>query len=86
MVVETTDTVVNQALNHIDQVVRSIEEAAFQEHNSGVIQTNWPACGEIQDCDACDFYHHCPSPAQVRAALQQNPSTPVIRTPPVAPG
>jgi PD-(D/E)XK nuclease superfamily len=87
MVVETVAPVVTQAVDHIDQVVRSIEEAAFQEHNSGVIQANWPACGEVQDCDACDFYFHCPSPAYVRIALQQNPNAPVPpRAAPIAPG
>jgi hypothetical protein len=86
MIIETIDPVVNQAVNHIDQVVRSIEEAAFQEHTTGAIQANWPACGEVQDCDACDFYHHCPNPAQIRLALQQNPNAQIIRNPPVAPG
>lgn len=86
MVIETNDPVIHQAVTHIDEVVRSIEEAAFQEHTSGAIQSNWPACGEVQDCDACDFYHHCPSPAQIRLTLQQNPNAQIMRTPPVAPG
>jgi len=86
MVIETTTPSVQGAVQNIDQVVRSIEESAFHEHNSGAIQTNWPACGEVQDCDACDFYHHCPSPAQLRNQLAQNPGLQIVRTPPTAPG
>lgn len=86
MIIDTSDALTHLAVQHIDQVVSRIESSAAFEHDSGVIQANWPACGEVQDCDACDFLHHCPNPAKVRAAKKKNPNSPITRNPPDAPG
>lgn len=81
-VIDVSQPLVLHAVGQIDAVVTQIESAAFTEHNTGNIPANWPAIGQDQDCDACDFYHFCPSPAQVR---QQQPGVQVVRIPP-APG
>jgi hypothetical protein len=86
MIIDTSDAPTQLAVQHIDQVVSKIESSASYEHDTGAIQMNWPACGEVQDCDACDFLHHCPSPAKVRAAQKKNPKAAIVRLPPVAPG
>jgi len=83
-VVDVSTALLQHAVTQIDGVVTQIESAAFTEHNTGNIPNNWPACGQTQDCDACDFYHFCPSPAQIRQQQQQG-APPVPRVPP-APG
>lgn len=83
-VVDVSAALVNHAVNQIDTVIARIESAAFREHNSGNIPNNWQACGGAEDCVACDFFHFCPAPAQLRAQLQQ--VNPPPRDPPLAPG
>jgi len=65
-VIDVSQPLVHHAVGEIDSVVRQIESAAFTEHNTGNIPAHWPAEGADQDCDACDFFHFCPSPAQFR--------------------
>ncbi|MCI0457202.1 MAG: PD-(D/E)XK nuclease family protein [Gemmataceae bacterium] len=79
-VIDVSDPQVQHAVTQIDQVVSHIEDSAFNEHNAGNIPNHWAACGEEQDCDACDFRHFCPSPASQRVL------NPPPRQPPVAPG
>jgi hypothetical protein len=79
-VIDVATPNVNNAVMQIDGVVTNIEQAAFNEHNAGNIPNHWVACGEDQDCDACDFRHFCPSPASQRVP------NPPVRTPPTAPG
>ncbi len=79
-IVDVSAQSVLNAVGQIDQVVSHIELSALNEHNAGNIPDHWAACGEQQDCDACDFRHFCPSPANHRAA---NASP---RPSPVAPG
>ena len=79
-IVDVSDQSVLHAVAQIDQVVSDIERSALNEHNAGNIPDHWAACGDQQDCDACDFRHFCPSPANHRAAdAPPRPS-------PVAPG
>jgi hypothetical protein len=79
-IVDVSDQSVLHAVAQIDQVVGDIERSALNEHNAGNIPDHWAACGDQQDCDACDFRHFCPSPANHRAA--HAPPRPA----PVAPG
>jgi hypothetical protein len=79
-VIDVSHAQVLNAVAQIDQVVSHIENSALNEHNAGNIPNNWLACGEDQDCDACDFRHFCPSPASQRV------HNPPPRHPPVAPG
>jgi hypothetical protein len=79
-VIDVSDDQVQNAVTQIDHVVGDIEESALNEHNAGNIPNHWNACGNAQDCDACDFRHFCPSPASQRVP------NPPVRTPPVAPG
>jgi hypothetical protein len=83
-IVNVTPQLLQNAVGQIDNVISHIESSAFREHNSGNIPQNWTACGGAEDCVACDFYHFCPSPAQLRAQLQQ--PNPPPRQPPLAPG
>jgi CRISPR/Cas system-associated exonuclease Cas4 (RecB family) len=85
-VIDVSSGVVQHALDRIDSVVAHIESSAFRENNSGNIPDNWEACGEPQDCDACDFFHFCPSPAQSRANQQQQGAGPLLPRAPLAPG
>jgi len=79
-IVDVSAQSVLNAVGQIDQVVSHIELSALNEHQAGNIPAHWDACGEQQDCDACDFRHFCPSPANHRAAnAPPRPS-------PVAPG
>ena len=82
-VIDVSPQLISQAVVQIDQVVSHIESAAFNEHNTGNIPTNWPCSGGVQDCDACDFFHFCPAPAQIRQQQAGNPAP--TRIPP-APG
>ncbi len=79
-VIDVSAANVQNAVTQIDGVVGNIEDSAFNEHNAGNIPNHWKACGEEQDCDACDFRHFCPSPASQRIP------NPAPRVPPVAPG
>lgn len=79
-VIDVSAANVNNAVTQIDGVVTNIEQSAFNEHTAGNIPNHWQACGDEQDCDACDFRHFCPSPASQRVP------NPPPRTPPVAPG
>jgi len=79
-VIDVSTSHVQHAVSQIDQVVGDIENSALNEHNAGNIPNHWNACGSAQDCDACDFVHFCPSPANQRIPK------PPPRTPPVAPG
>jgi hypothetical protein len=79
-VVDVAPASVQLAVQAIDGVVGNIESAAFREHNAGVIPIHWDACGEADDCTACDFVHFCPAPAGVRTAQAQGRPAP-NRTP-----
>jgi hypothetical protein len=79
-VIDVSDPHVQNAVTQIDHVVGDIEDSALNEHNAGNIPNHWHACGNTQDCDACDFRHFCPSPASQRVP------NPPARIPPVAPG
>ncbi len=81
---DTSEAAVANAVGQIDAVVAQIESAAFAEHNTGDIPRNWPACGQVQDCDACDFFHFCPAPAQIRQ--QHRAGNPIVIRIPPAPG
>jgi hypothetical protein len=83
-IVNVTPQLLQNAVGQIDGVISQIESSAFREHNTGSIPQNWTACGGAEDCVACDFYHFCPSPAQLRDQLQQ--PNPPPRQPPLAPG
>jgi CRISPR/Cas system-associated exonuclease Cas4 (RecB family) len=83
-IVDVASPLVQHAVGQIDSVISQIESSAFREHNTGNIPNNWQACGESEDCAACDFVNFCPAPAQLRAQLQQ--PSPLTRTPPLAPG
>jgi hypothetical protein len=73
-IIEVGNVSVEQAVHQIDGTVTQIESAAFTEHNTGNIPAHWPATGQDKDCDACDFFHFCPSPFGVRQEiLQGNP-------------
>ena len=61
-VVDVATGLVTHAVNSIDNVVAQIESAAFREHNTGNIPQTWQACGDADQCVACDFLHFCPSP------------------------
>ncbi len=67
-VVDVAAALVTHAVGSIDNVVVQIESAAFREHNTGNIPQTWQACGDAEQCVACDFVHFCPSPHGHRLA------------------
>jgi hypothetical protein len=79
-VINVSPAHVGNAVTQIDQVVSHIEDSVNNEHNAGNILGHWTPSGEQQDCDACDFRHFCPSPADQRVP------NPAARSLPVAPG
>ncbi|WP_375766016.1 PD-(D/E)XK nuclease family protein [Archangium gephyra] len=65
-VVPITEPSMNAAIAAFDEVVRRIESCVAQEAAHGDILRHWPAEGDEPTCDACDFRHFCPAPAQHR--------------------
>lgn len=65
-IINVSDNDINDALTEIDNIIASIENCSLKENNTGTIPNNWPKNGKEQDCDACDFRHFCPSPANYR--------------------
>ncbi|MDI1450814.1 PD-(D/E)XK nuclease family protein [Polyangium sp. 6x1] len=78
-VIDVTDARIKDAVAAIDDVVTEIEASAQAEFQSGSIPKHWKACGDAATCEACDFKHTCPSPAQMRTTGKK-------AGPPVAPG
>lgn len=75
-VVQIDPNSINTALAHFDQVVVNIESCVAQEAQHGNIIAHWPACGDDGTCDACDFRHFCPSPANQRQTPGYVPPAP----------
>ena len=65
-VVPITEPSMNAAIAAFDEVVRRIESCVASEAAHGDIMRHWPASGDEPTCDACDFRHFCPAPAQHR--------------------
>lgn len=65
-VIDVATHFVDVAVGKIDGVVSTIEQSAQVEFNTGNIPNNWTACGDEEDCVACDFRHFCPRPAPAR--------------------
>ncbi|WP_437991300.1 PD-(D/E)XK nuclease family protein [Sorangium sp. So ce145] len=78
-VIDVSDARQAEAVAAIDDVVSEIETSAQAEFRSGIIPTHWKACGDAATCEACDFKHTCPSPAQLRTTGRK-------AAPPGAPG
>lgn len=65
-VVPITGPSMSAAIAAFDEVVQRIEACVASEAAHGDIMRHWPASGDEPTCDACDFRHFCPAPAQHR--------------------
>jgi hypothetical protein len=65
-VVPITPPSMSAAVAAFEEVVRQIESCVASEAAHGSIIRHWPARGDEATCDACDFRHFCPAPAQHR--------------------
>lgn len=75
-IVPITQPSIAKALAEFDKVVVAIESCVAQEAAHGRIVAHWPACGDDGTCDACDFRHFCPSPADQRNNGGYTPGAP----------
>lgn len=75
-IVPITGPSVANALLEFDKVVVNIESCVAQEAAHGKIVAHWPACGDEGTCNACDFRHFCPSPADQRINRSYTPGAP----------
>ena len=70
-VIPITPQSMDTALYEFDQVVRRAEEDIITEALGGDILQAWsPNCEDQGTCDACDFRHFCPKPANAPPGYQ----------------
>ena len=75
-VVPIDDPSIQIAVSKFDEVVTRIESCVSQEAQHGAIMEHWPKEGDDPTCDACDFRHFCPSPANERSNKSYMPPAP----------
>lgn len=67
-VIKIDDVSIQRALKEFDDVVRRAEEDIVEEANGVDILKSWsPTCKDDNTCNACDFRHFCPNPADAGA-------------------
>lgn len=75
-VVPIDDPSIQIAVEKFDEVVTRIESCVSREAQHGTIMEHWPKEGDVPTCDACDFRHFCPSPANARSNKSYRPPAP----------
>lgn len=75
-VVPIDDPSIQIAVAKFDEIVTRIESCVSHEAQHGTIMEHWPKEGDDPTCDACDFRHFCPSPANERSNRSYKPLAP----------